>query len=92
MPRITYITKIAPRQKQRQRLKQLAENQRLSLKRCLYSRILLMHLRKGLFDKFRGIANGDAGQQIEIDRYAGELIEMIHSLRTNHFLHGRDRA
>ena len=70
-------------QKQWQRLKKLPKHKRLALKSCLNARILSMYLRKRVFDKFRGITNRNVREQIKINRDAGELIEVIHRLRTN---------
>ena len=45
-----------------------------------------MDLREGILDHLRGIADGDVWQQVEVERDAGELIQMIHSLRADNFL------
>ena len=44
--------------------------------------ILLADLREGILDKCGGIADGNVGQEVKVDRHAGELVEMIYRLRT----------
>src|SRR5262249_15627065 len=70
-------------EKQWQRAEKLAEHERFTLERRLYARMLALNLSERIFDVFGRITDRDAGQQIEIDRDAGELIKMIHCLRTN---------
>ena len=41
-------------------------------------------MRKGIFNEFRRVADRYAGQQIEVDADAGELIEVIDRLRSKH--------
>src|SRR5207248_11023717 len=52
--------------------KQLAENKRLALERCLNARILVVQLHERILDEFGGVADRDIRQQIEINRDAGE--------------------
>ena len=45
-----------------------------------------MDLREGVLDGLRGIADCDVWHQVEIERNAGELIQMIYSLRADNLL------
>ncbi len=67
-------------QKQRQRAEKLAKNERFALESGLHAWILLMYLRKRIFDELRRVTDRLTRQQIKIDCDAGELIEMIHRL------------
>src|SRR6266516_1521595 len=73
-------------QEQRQRLKELAKDERFPLESGLDTRNLLMHLREAVFDEFRGITDRNIWQQVEVDSHAGELVEVIDCLRTNDLL------
>src|SRR6266516_6376490 len=70
-------------QKQRQRSEKLSEHKCFALKGRLNAGILAMHLCERIFNEFGRVTDGNAGQQIKINRDAGELIEVVHSLRTN---------
>jgi len=52
----------------------------------LHARILLADLRESVFDKCGCIADSNVGQEVKIDRDAGELIEMINRLWTYYLL------
>src|SRR6516225_7887578 len=73
------------KQQQWQRSEQLPEHERFTLESALNSRVMRLELRKGVFDVLRGIADRDIRQQVEIECDTGELVEMIHRLRTNNF-------
>src|SRR5437868_3135056 len=73
-------------QQQRQRVEELPEHQCFALEDALDSRMLRMDLREGFLDRLGGIANCDVWQQVEVERNTGELIQMVHSLRTDNFL------
>ena len=51
-----------------------------------------MHIFEGIFDEFRGIADRNIRQQVKIDGHAGELIEVIDRLRTDHLTSRCDRT
>src|SRR6266550_398243 len=72
-------------QQQGQRLEQLPKYKRFALEDSLHGWITRMDLIEGLLNVLRGIANGDVRQQVEVERDAGELIQMVHSLRSNDF-------
>src|SRR5215475_3650580 len=74
------------KQQQRQRPKQLSEHERLTLEGSLYGWVLRLNLRYGIFNVLRSITNRGIWQQVEIEGDAGELVEMVHGLRTNNFL------
>ena len=44
-----------------------------------------MDLSEGVLDELGGIADRDVWQQVEVERDAGELIQMVHSLRADNF-------
>src|SRR5882724_4614198 len=48
--------------------------------------MIRMDLRDCVLDGFGSIADRDVRQQVEVEGNAGELIQMIHRLRTNDFL------
>src|SRR5438552_19133451 len=68
-------------QKQWQSAEKLAKDERFALESGLHAGQFLMHLRERIFDELGRVADRLARQQIEIDRDAGELIEMVHCLR-----------
>src|SRR5206468_3694572 len=74
------------KQQQGQGLKQLSEDERLTLKGSLHGWIMRLDLRYSILDVFRSIANRATRQQVEIEGDAGELVEMVHGLRANNFL------
>src|SRR5689334_18465173 len=45
-----------------------------------------MELSERILDKFGGVADRSVWHQVEVKCYAGELIQMIHSLRADNFL------
>src|SRR5215212_1899806 len=69
-----------------QRAEQLLEHECFSLEDTFYRGILWMDLREGVLDESGGIADRDVWQQVEVERDAGELIQMVHSLRADNFL------
>src|ERR1700746_2498366 len=73
-------------QQQGQRTEQLLEHERFSLENTLHGRGFRMDLCEGVLDELGGIPDGDVWQQVEIKRDAGELVQMIDSLRTDNFL------
>src|SRR5690349_21567158 len=70
-------------EKQWQRREKLAKHERFTLESRLHARMLALNLGERFFDVLCRVTNRDAGEQIEIDRDAGELIKMVHRLRTN---------
>src|SRR5262245_44135401 len=74
------------KQQQGQGTKQLSEHERLALEGSLHGWVVRLDLRYGTLDVLRSIANRRVRQQVEIERDAGELVKMVHSLRANNFL------
>src|SRR5215475_13526145 len=74
------------KQQQGQGSKQLSEHERLTLEGSLYGWVLRLNLRYGILDVLCSITNRGIWQQVEIEGDAGELVEMVHGLRTNNFL------
>jgi hypothetical protein len=64
----------------------LPEYERFTLEYALHGRMLGLEFRKRILDVFRSIADRDVWQQVEVERDAGELIQMVHSLRADNFL------
>src|ERR1044071_4246819 len=76
------------KQEQREGLKQLSKHQRLTLEGSLHGWVMWLNLCHCIFNVLRSISYSGIRQKIEIKRDAGELVEMIHSLRANDFLGG----
>src|SRR6478736_2377165 len=74
------------KQQQGQGLKQLSEYERLTLEGSLHRWVMRLDLRHGILDVLRSVANRRIRQQVEIESDTGELVEMVHGLRTNNFL------
>src|SRR6476620_8054504 len=74
------------KQQQRQGLKQLPEDKRLTLKGSLHGWVMRLDLCYGILDVLRSVANRRSRQQVEIESDTGELVEMVHGLRANNFL------
>src|SRR6478735_3431137 len=74
------------KQQQGQGLKQLSEHERLSLKGSLHGWVMRLDLRYGILDVLRSVANSRVRQQVAIESYTGELVQMVHRLRANNFL------
>src|SRR5262245_8033678 len=74
------------KQQQREGLKQLSEDECLTLEHSLYGWIMRLDLRYRVLDVLRSITNSSIWQQVEIESDTGELVEMVHGLRTNNFL------
>src|SRR5689334_16948728 len=79
-------------QKQRKRAEELTEDERLALEGGLNAGMCILNLSERILDEFRRVTDRDAGQQIKIDSDAGELVEMVHCLRTDDRAGGCDRA
>src|SRR5206468_13105481 len=73
-------------QQHRQRAKQLLEHERFALEDALHAWVMRMDLRESVLNELGGIADGDVRQQVEVERDAGELIQMVDSLGTDNFL------
>src|ERR687891_164877 len=74
------------KQQQRQGSKQLSEHECLTLEGSLHSWVMRLDLSYRILDVLRSIADRGIGQQIEIKSDTGELVEMIHRLRSDDFL------
>src|SRR5689334_9270866 len=81
-----------PNQKQWQGTEELPKDQRLALERRLHTRVLALDLVKRIFNVLRCVPDRDTRKQIKIDCHTGELIEMIHCLRTDDLFRGSDGA
>jgi hypothetical protein len=73
-------------QQQRQRAEKLPEHKRFPLEGALNGWVIRMDLREGILDGLGGISDRDVWRQVEVEGNAGELIQMIHRLRSDNFL------
>src|SRR6266850_7310061 len=74
------------KQQEGQGSKQLSEHERLALKGSLHGWVMRLDLSDRVLDVLRSIANCAVWQQVEVERDAGELVQMVHGLRPKNFL------